>query len=252
LRPSHRVSAHLWCATCVKSFYKNAALLGAEIKMSRSRFRPASRVRRWKLRRNARSCTPGRHAGSAASQVVVKKCGTVAPTKHTSSCIIWQTIQPVRANSANSPGHSVILCICARLTSHLRVIALPICYDFLGRSAVGSVLKYVRTQNNPFFQNGSRTGRATGARDAMRRLRAARNATLTIMRRYLSLGRVVKCADAAPRDARRLEIAFFSSARERLFRFWSCCGGQVGQARDEADYAKNPPTVRNYSSRALR
>jgi len=36
--------------------------------------------------------------------------------------------------------------------------------------------------------------------------------------------RVVRCADAAPCDARRLEIAFVSSARERLFGFWSCCG----------------------------
>ena len=68
-------------------------LLGPEIKMSRSPFRPSSRVWRWEMRRNARSCTRGRHAGSAASQVVAKKSGAVAPWKHTSTCNIWPTIQ---------------------------------------------------------------------------------------------------------------------------------------------------------------
>ena len=58
---------------------------------------------------------------------------------------------------------------------------------------------------------------------AMRRLHAARNAISTAMRRYFSLGRVVKCADAALCDARRLEFAFISSSREPLFGFWSCC-----------------------------
>jgi len=43
----------------------------------------------------------------------------------------------------------------------------------------------------------------------MRRLHAARNAISTAIRRYFSLGRVVKCADATHCDARRLEIAFF-------------------------------------------
>jgi len=72
--------------------------------------------------------------------------------------------QPDRANSANSPRHPANLCICTRLAFHLWVFSLLICSVRLGRSAVGRVLKYVRTQKDPFFQNGSRTGRTTGAR----------------------------------------------------------------------------------------
>ena len=44
------------------------------------------------------------------------------------------------------------------------VFSLLICSLRLGRSAVGQVLKYVQTQKDPIFQNGSRTGRTTGAR----------------------------------------------------------------------------------------
>jgi len=85
------------------------------------------------------------------SGVVAKKSGAVAPSKHTLSCNILAMIQPVRANSAKFPGHPVVLCICTRLAFHLWVISWPICCIFLGRSAVGRVLKYVPTQKDPFF-----------------------------------------------------------------------------------------------------
>jgi hypothetical protein len=54
-------------------------LLGAEIKMSRSPFRPPSRVWRWEMRRDARSCTRARHARLAASQVVAKHVALWGP-----------------------------------------------------------------------------------------------------------------------------------------------------------------------------
>ena len=134
-----------------ENILQKRVLLGAEIKMRRSPFRPPLRVWRWEMRRNARSCTRRRDAGSAASQVVAKNPGAVAPSKHTSSCNISAMIQPVRANSAKFPGHPVILCICTRLAFHLWVFSLPICYILLGRSAVVRVLKYVRNQKDPFF-----------------------------------------------------------------------------------------------------
>ena len=117
-------------------------------------FRPPSRVWRWEMRRNARSCTRGRQAGSSASQGIAEKSGAVAPSKHGSSCNIWQTTQPVRANSTNSPGHPVNLSICTRLPLHLWVFSLLICSVRWGRSAVGRNVKYVRTEKRPFFHNG--------------------------------------------------------------------------------------------------
>jgi len=77
---------------------------------------------------------------------------------------IRQTTQPVRANSANSPGHPVNLSICTRLPFHLWVVSLLFCSVRWGCSAVGRNVKSVRTEKHPFFQNGSRTGRTTSAR----------------------------------------------------------------------------------------
>ena len=90
----------------------------------------------------------------------------------------------------------------------------------LGRSAVGRVLKFAPTQNDPFFRTVRARGEPQVRVDATRRRHAARNAISTALKRCVSFVRVVKCADAAPCDARRLEIAFVSSSRERLFRFW--------------------------------
>ena len=72
-----------------ENLLQKRVLLGAETKMSRSPFRPPSRVWRREMRRNARSSTRGRHAGSAASQVVAEKSGAVASSKHTSSFFLW-------------------------------------------------------------------------------------------------------------------------------------------------------------------
>jgi hypothetical protein len=48
--------------------------------------------------------------------------------------------------------------------SNFWVLSLLICSVRLGHSLVGRVLKYVRIQKDPFFQNSSRTGRTTDAR----------------------------------------------------------------------------------------
>jgi len=133
-------------------------------------------------------------------------------------------IKPDRANSANSPRHPVNLCICTRLAFHLWVFSLLICSVRLGRWA-RSRQKCANPKGSVFFIMVHARGAPQVRGDAMRRRRAARNATSTTTRIYFSLGRVVKCADAAHCDARRPEIAFFSSAREPVFRFWACCAG---------------------------
>jgi len=67
------------------------------------------------------------------------------------------------------------------------------CSLALGRSVVGRVLRYVRTQKDPFFQNGSRTGPPQVRGHAMRRRRAARNAiSTTIMHIKVFLSRACR------------------------------------------------------------
>jgi len=157
-----------------ESILQKRVLLGAEIKMSPSPFRPPLRVWRWETRRTALSCTRRRHAGSAASQVVAGRRQFV---------IFYWVVQQFGASSN--------MCEPKRIR----------------------FLRMVRAWGAPQVRGY-----------AMRRLHAARNAIRMAIIRYFSLGRVVKCADAALCDVRRLEIAFFPSSRERLFGFWSCCG----------------------------
>jgi hypothetical protein len=86
------------------------------------------------------------------------------PGKIHKACFLGGLMLPDRTKSTNSPRHPVHLCICARHAFNIWVFSLLICSVRLGRSAVGCVLKYVRTQKDPHFQNGSSTGRTTGAR----------------------------------------------------------------------------------------
>jgi len=169
------------------------------------------------MRRNARSCTRGRHAGSAASQVVAKKSGAVAPSKRLAEAAGSREFHEFPSTS--------------RKSVHLH----SSCFSSLGVfvanlfCSLGSFSSWARSQicANPkgsvFFRMVHARGAPQARGDAMRRRRAARNAISTTINWYFLLGRVVKCADAAHCDARMPKIALFSSACEPLFRYWACC-----------------------------